>query len=184
VLQAIETKYRAYRFRSRLEARWAVFLDAAGIRWEYEPEGFDLKGGWYLPDFWLPRSKSFLEIKPEADSWHEASKMLSPVMRDLADASDFEVFLILSVPCPEDEYHPHVVGFAPNEGICSAPLFECRCCGQIAFRRFGGGAWNMWCECRGSRFHDDNYSPYELSRGIRCAMLKARQARFEHGEGG
>ena len=30
-IKAIETYYKGYRFRSRLEARWAVFFDAAGI---------------------------------------------------------------------------------------------------------------------------------------------------------
>ena len=39
-IKAIETYYKGYRFRSRLEARWAVFFDAAGIKYEYEPEGF------------------------------------------------------------------------------------------------------------------------------------------------
>ena len=52
MIQAIETEYNGYRFRSRLEARWAVFFDALGVRYEYEPEGFRLPGGdWYLPDF-------------------------------------------------------------------------------------------------------------------------------------
>jgi hypothetical protein len=52
MIKAIETRYKGYRFRSRLEARWAVFFDAVGIEWEYEPEGFDLgDAGWYLPDF-------------------------------------------------------------------------------------------------------------------------------------
>lgn len=54
-VKAIETIYRGYRFRSRLEARWAIFFDAMGEPWEYEKEGFDLKGVRYLPDFWLPR---------------------------------------------------------------------------------------------------------------------------------
>ena len=50
--KAIETIYKGYRFRSRLEARWAVFLDALGVEWEYEPEGFELPSGRrYLPDF-------------------------------------------------------------------------------------------------------------------------------------
>ena len=54
MLKAIETIYRGVRFRSRLEARWAVFFDACGIEWEYEPEGYDLGDGvWYLPDFRL-----------------------------------------------------------------------------------------------------------------------------------
>jgi len=41
-IKPIETLYRGYRFRSRLEARWATFFDVAGIAWQYEPEGFDL----------------------------------------------------------------------------------------------------------------------------------------------
>ncbi|NJO82415.1 MAG: hypothetical protein HC828_06055 [Blastochloris sp.] len=41
-LYAIPTTYQGYRFRSRIEARWAVFFDALGIRWVYEPEGWNL----------------------------------------------------------------------------------------------------------------------------------------------
>ncbi len=63
-MKAIETKYKGYRFRSRLEARWAVFFDALGLQWEYEPEGFDLgEAGWYLPDFYLPSCNMWVEIK-------------------------------------------------------------------------------------------------------------------------
>lgn len=66
VLKAIETRYKGYRFRSRLEARWAVFFDALGIEWEYEKEGYDLgEAGWYLPDFWLPQTNTWVEIKPD-----------------------------------------------------------------------------------------------------------------------
>ena len=53
-IKPIETVYSGYKFRSRLEARWAVFFDACGVNWEYEPEGFDLGDGlWYLPDLLL-----------------------------------------------------------------------------------------------------------------------------------
>ncbi|MCR5811567.1 MAG: hypothetical protein K6G34_09355 [Lachnospiraceae bacterium] len=53
-MKAIETEYKGYKFRSRLEARWAVFFDACGVRWEYEPEGYALPDGqFYLPDFLL-----------------------------------------------------------------------------------------------------------------------------------
>lgn len=51
-IKPIETRYKGYRFRSRTEARWAVFFDALGAEWEYEPEGFTLPNGkGYLPDF-------------------------------------------------------------------------------------------------------------------------------------
>jgi len=60
----IETIYHGYRFRSRLEARWAVLFDALGIKYEYEKEGFDLgKLGYYLPDFYLPATGWFVEVK-------------------------------------------------------------------------------------------------------------------------
>ena len=57
--QPIETTYNGYRFRSRLEARWAVFFTTLGIDWDYESEGFDLgppfgkPTNYYLPDFCL-----------------------------------------------------------------------------------------------------------------------------------
>lgn len=53
-IKPIETIYKGYKFRSRLEARWAVFFDACNVKWEYEPEGYDLGNGvYYLPDFLL-----------------------------------------------------------------------------------------------------------------------------------
>lgn len=53
-LRAIQTEYKGYRFRSRLEARWTVFFDTLGVKWEYELEGYDLGNGvYYLPDFLL-----------------------------------------------------------------------------------------------------------------------------------
>lgn len=67
MITAIETEYKGYRFRSRLEARWAVFFDALGIKWQYEPEGFekDVKGRIirYLPDFYLPETGTWVEVK-------------------------------------------------------------------------------------------------------------------------
>jgi hypothetical protein len=63
-IKAIETKYNGYRFRSRLEARWAVFFDAAGIKYEYEPEGYENEmGSRYLPDFFLPDFYLHVEVK-------------------------------------------------------------------------------------------------------------------------
>jgi hypothetical protein len=71
-MKAIETRYNGYRFRSRLEARWAVFFDAAGIPYEYEPEGFFV-GGWsektpYLPDFRLCNQNLWVEVKGDVEN--------------------------------------------------------------------------------------------------------------------
>lgn len=63
-MQPIETIYDGYRFRSRLEARWAVFFKYSGIRYIYETEGFRLSDGTtYLPDFYLPDYNAYVEIK-------------------------------------------------------------------------------------------------------------------------
>lgn len=76
-LKPIETVYNGYRFRSRLEARWAVFFDTLGIKYEYEKEGYDLGvNGWYLPDFWLPEYKCWIEIKGEKPSLDEVLKVV------------------------------------------------------------------------------------------------------------
>lgn len=62
-IEVKQTEYRGIVFRSRTEARWAVFLDHIGAEWEYEPEGFHLASGLYLPDFYIRTWDVFLEIK-------------------------------------------------------------------------------------------------------------------------
>lgn len=68
-IKAIETIYNGYRFRSRLEARWAVFFDSGKIKYEYEPEGFELPNGTrYLPDFYLPDFDTYAEVKADTQN--------------------------------------------------------------------------------------------------------------------
>lgn len=74
MINAIETRYRGRKFRSRLEARWAVFFDSLSIPWDYELEGFALQSGPYLPDFWLPRQECWVEIKGKHPSPLEIQK--------------------------------------------------------------------------------------------------------------
>jgi hypothetical protein len=62
-IQPIETRYAGCCFRSRLEARWAVFFDALGIKWQYEPEGYVIGGQPYLPDFLLTECGTWVEVK-------------------------------------------------------------------------------------------------------------------------
>lgn len=63
----IETRYKGYRFRSRLEARWAVAFDTMGWKWRYEAEGYDIDGTRYLPDFFVDSLNTIVEIKPLID---------------------------------------------------------------------------------------------------------------------
>lgn len=67
------TKYAGHQFRSRLEARWGVLLDAHFMvtDWKYEPKTYRLDNGWdYTPDFYytLGDWRIWLEIKPERPS--------------------------------------------------------------------------------------------------------------------
>lgn len=62
-IKPLETIYNGKRFRSRLEARWAVFFDLIKVEYEYEPEGFEFQGYRYLPDFYVPSEDVYIEIK-------------------------------------------------------------------------------------------------------------------------
>lgn len=74
-IKAIPTNYGGFFFRSRLEARWAVYFDAIGWAWNYEVEGFELGGGVrYLPDFWFPKFDLYAEIKREGAPDSEFAK--------------------------------------------------------------------------------------------------------------
>ena len=65
-LVAIPTEHGGVTYRSRTEARWAIFFETAGITMQYEPEGFLLDGFSYLPDFFIPSWDLFVEVKPLA----------------------------------------------------------------------------------------------------------------------
>ena len=59
----LEASYSATLFRSRAEARWAVFFDLMGWDWDYEPCHYDLGSVNYLPDFYLPQTSTWVEVK-------------------------------------------------------------------------------------------------------------------------
>jgi hypothetical protein len=100
---AIETVYDGYRFRSRLEARWAVFFKAAGIRYIYEPECFRLPSGkLYLPDFYLPevnmrttedKGGIYAEVKPSKPNSDEMDYLF-----ELSRITGKSVLLIEGMP--------------------------------------------------------------------------------------
>lgn len=91
MLRSIETVYDGYRFRSRLEARWAMCFKNLGIDYSYELEGFELPSGRYLPDFefW----GFYGEVKPERPNTRELV-----VARELAAASGRGVIFLIGRP--------------------------------------------------------------------------------------
>lgn len=170
--KAIETEYKGYRFRSRLEARWAVFLDALGLQWEYEKEGYDLgKLGYYLPDFWLPWSKYspypgsgyFVEIKGREPTDDEIAKL-----RALAAQTNHSSWLFVGVPGAHKRYTAHRTG---NFFFCD-PLAEY----IEESNPYDAYTFDLWCHF--SRW--DGITPEHMED----AIVAARSARFEHGEHG
>lgn len=91
--QAIPTHYGRCHFRSRLEARWAVFFDTLDLPWEYEREGYELPSGRYLPDFWLPLVNMWAEVKPEKLNGAEQTKAI-----ELAIATRAPVLCLEGLP--------------------------------------------------------------------------------------
>jgi hypothetical protein len=130
-LKAIETHYKGYRFRSRLEARWAVAFDALDVRWTYEKEGFSLGPvGAYLPDFWLPEYQCWVEIKGEPPTNGDRAKASA-----LAVASGFPVYIF---PCGL----PSAVN--TEEAQCALD----GCDGAYRFSCDGGeDNYYRWCVC-------------------------------------
>jgi len=75
MIKPIPTTYAGIEFRSRLEARWAMYFDLLGVEWIYEMEGFDLGNGfYYLPDFYLPKFDVYCEVKPFQQDDHKWKK--------------------------------------------------------------------------------------------------------------
>jgi len=101
MIKAINTKYKGYYFRSRLEARWGVYFDTLEIEWEYEKEGFHIKyefedgTGWvnYLPDFWLPHLKMWAEVKASELSDEEIRKA-----KLLVKETGYPLLMLVGVP--------------------------------------------------------------------------------------
>ena len=114
-LKALPTTYRRVKFRSRLEARWAVFFDALDLHWEYEPQGFTLDNrkdkhpdSCYCPDFLVrtPQNEDmWIEIKPynvkQNDKFDKFRGLIGWDTRSL---------LLSGTPCDVlDKYYPKYI---------------------------------------------------------------------------
>lgn len=182
-IQALETEYAGHRFRSRLEARWAVGLDALGVQWEYEPQRYQLPSGKYLPDFWLPQQRCFLEVKGL-----EPSDSYRVLLEELAAGTGHRVILAVgSIPNPDrfeiggqgDPFWLEATDLLEDLSVMWAGWQAwCRCptCGAFDVT-LEGRISSMFCGCGGA---GSSATDAEVLAGYRAA----RMARFEHGEFG
>lgn len=92
-MRVLPSVYRGVLYRSRVEARWAIFLHELGVGAQYEPEGFDLDGEWYLPDFCVTAWNIYVGVKGALPSGAERRKC-----QLLADHSGKHVLLAIGDP--------------------------------------------------------------------------------------
>jgi len=55
--------YKEYLMKSNWEIIYAKYLDKNNIKWLYESKTFDLGNTTYTPDFYLPQTDEYIEIK-------------------------------------------------------------------------------------------------------------------------
>jgi hypothetical protein len=91
-IPALPSTYAGVKFRSRLEARWAYYFDLIGLPWKYEPEGYALSAGNYLPDFKC--FDFFVEVKPTEADMDQAA----PKLAELSHVTGCAVFCVVDDP--------------------------------------------------------------------------------------
>lgn len=171
IIKPIETKYNGFRFRSRLEARWAIFFDMIGLKYEYEVEGFEMNGLRYLPDFYIPSLDRWFEIKAKPLSEYEMKKCEEFCFNK--DNENIKFSVLVGSPeavkidafsgimeyvweWPSEKYPENVRFLAPKE------LSE-----KEYYSRFMCGLWVV---------------PDLTEEELAAATVAAREARFEFGE--
>lgn len=159
-IKAIETEYKGYRFRSRLEARWAVFFDNFPLDWWYEPEGFILDDGtMYLPDFYFPTWDCYAEVKPTAFTEEEYWK------------ANHLTKLCILLDSPPDDRSYYVTGWVDTSyrDYVSGNEYS-----RMVFEQsfYKGRVWFLFGE------HYTTYYCPLTNKGV----VSARSARFEFGQ--
>ena len=201
-IKAIETRYKGYKLRSRLEARWAIFFDALGIKWEYEPEGFHLPdGSMYLPDFRVTTPDGcivFYEVKPSGTKFDQKFSAFKDALDMQAEKiNDTKARLL----CGDPMFHL-MENIKVDHGICP----RCGIIGEFAygiercsgFTDYGCENCDYHTPCGGVNDEENGLlavvEPYKgwirvsdnqqssMYSKVKNACQKARSARFEHGE--
>lgn len=170
--EPIQTKFDGYLFRSRLEARWAVFFKYLNLAYSYEPEGFKLKAGFYLPDFLLMDLKYWIEIKPYGIEWPD-----DPRYFELAEKTDSLLFVLAGQP---GDSGPHVydsdyIGYLFGKYGDNGHIWcDCPECGSLEIQHEGRIERNKHADSCSGRY--DRHTP--TSPRLIRAYNAARRERF------
>lgn len=168
----IETHYNDLRFRSRLEARWAIFLDALSIPYQYEPEGYHLGSlGNYLPDFFLPTLNLWLEIKGRHPTPLEINRMRALVI--YTQSPGYILWGDISAAQFQDAHYAYIPSSRNAIFVPEQRWTECPRCNAITISNRGEFS-DCFCDA----------SPSPTSPRLLAAYRAARTARFEFGENG
>jgi hypothetical protein len=206
MIKAIETRYKGYMFRSRLEARWAVFFESCGFTWEYEPEGFECDGERYLPDFFVTAGESewWCDIKPNTQlTATETRKMLA--FSNAVNTSFWIIsgspwlgqYKLLAKDYQRDGKQYLAVGFKES----SEAFTFCPMCYTIDVRSWYGHSNEEYLQCMRCDVIDRDHGRenefvwfhkgwvmtrrlgiFVQHESLMNAYTVARSARFEHGE--
>jgi hypothetical protein len=198
-IKAIETRYAGHRFRSRLEARWAVFFDHLGITWEYEPQGYligpdgDLP---YLPDFWLPCEGLWVEVKG-AEEGVNYELLVNAVIPHWGLPGSHNMLVLGPIPRPGAPVAHSYLHFYKGDvfrswhqfgpGMFAGPALDYRTPGEDMVGNdsvsWVGDGWVPRLP-RGLCSHLPLSSPHAPSGApwVQRSYAAARSARFEHGE--
>jgi len=178
MIKPLETEYNSHKFRSRTEARYAVLFHELGVKYDYELEGFNLDGDWYLPDFWLPEFQCWIEVKGDAPSAEEIGKC-----QRLAQATNKLVYLFYGTPWYDLDPDEENGILFDSQGQFPAQFIWMRClsCGHlgignivvIPFSDMTTGQVSIG-DCYCEAFYG------VITANIEDAYITARQARFEH----
>jgi len=173
-MKAIETWYDGIRFRSRAEAREAVFLNHIGVNWRYEHQGFADDDVAYLPDFWLPDLHVFLEVKGEYPD-HEAIAKAEALAATNYHAVFIDYGDTTLQPMLRQNDSMLCVGAA---GFVDSQYWWCECpyCGLMGIQ-FQGRADRLPCGCCVER--DNLREQTHDSQKLLEAYEAARSARFD-----
>lgn len=115
---SLVTHYAGRRFRSLIEARYAVFFDLIGVGWKYEPKTFYSRTLYlaYKPDFLLPKLCYWIEIKGQPPSERELQKI--DILREVATQKGDKVFVLVGQLPDHPEDFPQGLHFGrPHDEV-------------------------------------------------------------------